>query len=292
MHKINWFYRIYSGAVNSPYKLLKNIFVIYVTGWAIIEPILAIMPSASNYLVGNSRFIGLLIVSLIGGLIGTSRLDRIAFRYRNSDISILFGDLFHQTGIKSIPVSQFMYETEVIPSSLQSFLIKRYLAGEEGGKGLNLYASELDNALRGKHYEIVERIVERGCEKFFPVGTSALLKYKNDLFLITATTVTELEGEIPDTNCSVTNLWIALTEMWRYARVHARGKDMNIPLTGSGVTGINLEPIRILELNMLVLINSLEEGGKITTGNINLVLHYSYFDQIDLRDLQKMWSKN
>ncbi len=57
------------------------------------------------------------------------------------------------------------------------------------------------------------------------------------------------------------------------------------------MTGIRLDPTRLLELNLLAIINSLEEGGKITTEEIRIILHPKYIEDINLNDFQSMWGQ-
>ena len=85
-------------------------------------------------------------------------------------------------------------------------------------------------------------------------------------------------------------MWLSLGKFWYQARIDARGKPINIPLIGSGVTGIRLSPNRILELNLLAIANAIEEGGKITTEEIRIILHPKYMEDINLSDFQNIWS--
>ena len=108
-------------------------------------------------------------------------------------------------------------------------------------------------------------------------------------YLLFALTKTELKGHIPNDNCQVTDLWIALREFWREAPTTPRGRPVSIPLVGSGAAGIKLLPTQVLELNLLALADAIAEEGKITTDEIRVVLHSSYLDQIDLSDLKRLW---
>lgn len=107
--------------------------------------------------------------------------------------------------------------------------------------------------------------------------------------MLFALTETELKGYIPSDNCNISKMWTALEGFWQKARIHSRGKLINIPLIGSGVTGIRLSPSRILELNLLAISNAIEEGGKITTEEIRIVLHPKYMETVNLEDFQNLW---
>lgn len=128
-------------------------------------------------------------------------------------------------------------------------------------------------------------------ERLYPLGTTALMEFEDHEFLFFAITWTEQKGHIPDDNCSTTNMWLALEKYWQEARKYALGKDINIPLIGSGITGVDLLPLHILELNFLSILSSISQRGKITTGEIRVILHPSIHSSIDLKLLEQLWKK-
>lgn len=215
--------------------------------------------------------------------------QQCSFHYNNSTIELVFGDLFMQPGLRVIPVSEFMEEMDVIPTSLQAIVMKKIQNKFEGNQGTKRYQAELAKALEPKVYEVLERSYQRGREKKYPLGTSALIQDGDQPYLYIAVTKTEVQEFMGFDNCNVTQLWLALEKMWREARKESRGKDVNIPLIGSGVTGIKLEPKQVLEMILLSLFKTLAEDGRITTGVIRIVLYPPYFDRIDLREHLPLW---
>lgn len=282
-------YRKWVAIKQSPKTLIIYIFVAYGVIWAILDPIMSIIPSFQIHFSGWDRYLIMLLISIAIGIVRIERPNEIVLRVQNSTIVITFGDLFNQQGIRVIPVSQFMYEMNVVPSSLQAIVIRRFIEGDEGIQGATAYKSALDAGLRNKQAQDITRSTETGAEKFYQLGTSAILKHASATYLYFAVTKTELMGHIPDDNCSLVKLLIALECMLDDARVQSRGQDINMPLIGSGMAGINLSPMRILELNLLAVLSSLVEKGNITTGNIRIVLHKKYFEQIDLNHFHQSW---
>lgn len=126
-------------------------------------------------------------------------------------------------------------------------------------------------------------------DRLYPLGTTAFMKSGKENFLFFAITWTELRGYIPDDNCSVTNMWVALEKFWHEARKYAHGEAINVPLIGSGITGINLKPIHILELNLLAILNSITRRGKITSNEIRIVLYPPKHSKVDLKSIQQIW---
>ena len=282
-------YRKWVTIKQDPKALIIYIFVAYGVIWAILDPIMSIIPSFQIYFSGWDRYLIMLSISIVIGFVRIERPNEIVLRVQNSTIVITFGDLFTQQGIRVIPVSQFMYEMDVVPSSLQAIVIRRFIEGGEGIQGATTYKNALDAGLRTKQTQEIVRFSETGTEKFYQLGTSAILKHVGETYLYFAVTKTELIGQIPDDNCSLVKLLMALECMLDEARVQSRGQDLNLPLIGSGMAGINLSPMRILELNLLAILSSLVEKGNITTGNIRIVLHEKYFEQIDLNHFHQSW---
>ena len=281
--------RRYIGARQNSTALIVGVFTIYGIIWAVLEPIMAIVPSVNVSFSGWDRFIILISVSLVIGFFSIKRPNKVKFRFQNTTVIIEFGDLFLQPGIRVVPVSQFMHELDVVSTSLQAIVIRRFVDDYEGMQGVSKYEAALNEALSDKSAQKITRFEEKGVERFYPLGTSVILRHADESYLFFAVTKTELKGHIPPDNCDSSKLWTALRSMWDEARIQSRGKDINIPLIGSGMTGINLSPRRILELNLLSLLSTLVENGNITTGVIRVVLHSKYFEQINLDQFRRSW---
>lgn len=55
------------------------------------------------------------------------------------------------------------------------------------------------------------------------------------------------------------------------------------------MAGIRLSPNHLLAINILALLNAIVEKGRMTTGEIKIVIHHKYFDDIDLSDFKQKW---
>ncbi|NES21509.1 MAG: hypothetical protein F6K41_21900 [Symploca sp. SIO3E6] len=282
--------RVIIGIKKQPLKLLTSIFLAYAAIWTILEPIIGIVPNAAQSFSGDVKFFTLIVISLCIGFYRNAVPNSINIKHGNYSIVILFGDLFSCNGFKVIPVSRYFFETQVVPTSLQSKIIQMFVQSREGDKGFSLYNQSLSSALQSTAYEERHRGATNQKERYYPLGATAVLELDGNNYMMFALTETELKGYIPKDNCNVSRMWIALENFWREARINARGKVINIPLIGSGVTGIKLNPSRLLEVNFLALVNELEEGGKITTEEVRIVLHPKYIEDINLSDFQSIWS--
>jgi hypothetical protein len=281
--------RIIVGIKKRPFNFLTNAFVVYAAAWTILEPILAIVPNAEQYFSGKSKFFVLLLLSICAGIYKNAVPVEIKIKFKNSAIIVSFGDLFLPNGFKVIPVSRYFFETQVVPTSLQNNLIQMFAQGREGGRGVSVYEKSLSEALQNLRYEERYRDATNQEEKYYSLGTTAVLELKGQNYMLFSLTETELKGYIPHDNCNVLKMWVALDKFWQEARINARGSSINIPLIGSGVSGIRLNPSRVLEINLLAIANAIEEGGYITTEEVRIILHPKYIQDINLGDFQNLW---
>lgn len=290
MSNYGFSHRIVLGVRQKPLKPFIGAFIAYAAIWTVLEPLISIVSPAQKYFSGELKFLILLLASILIGLYKSAVPRELSIQYGNSVIEIVFDDLFSFSGIKAIPVSRYFFEVEVVPTSLQNKIIQFFVQSQEGSKGFSVYDKSLSLALHREQYQELYRDATQRKEKYYPLGTTAFLELDGKNYMLFALTETELKGHMPSDNCNISNMWTALEVFWQKARIHSRGIPINIPLIGSGVTGIRLSPSRILELNLLAIANAIEEGGKITTEEVRIVLHPKYMEAINLEDFQSLWS--
>ena len=282
--------RVIIGFKKKPLNFILNAFIIYTVIWSLVEPLIGFMPSLGNLIPQSLKIVLLISGSIVLGLIRNAIPNEIKIKYDNSIIRIKFGDLFLTEGLNVIPVSRFFLETQVVKTSLQNILINKFIDSEGHSIGLGLYLKSLSRALETSNFDYIARRNDVGREQYYPLGTTAQLRLRNGEYLLFALTETEIEEFIKADNCDATNMWIALEEFWKNARRMSRGRNINIPLLGSGVTGIRMNAKQILEFNLLAIVNALEAGGRITTGDISIILYTpKYLEEINLSDFSNMW---
>jgi Domain of unknown function (DUF6430) len=289
MNKYGLLYRVILGVRQKPLKTLASIFIAYAAIWTILEPLISIVSPAGKYFSGELKFFVLVIVSSLIGLYKSAVPKDISIQYGNAVVKVVFGDLFTFNGIKAIPVSRYFFELEIVPTSLQNKVIQFFIQSQEGSKGFDFYEQSLFSALEHETFQEIYRSATQRKEKYYALGSTAFLKLNSEDFALFSLTETELKEYVSNDNCNISKMWASLEVFWQKARVQSRGRPINIPLIGSGVTGIRLSPNRILELNLLAIINAIEEGGKITTEEIRIVLHPKYMETIILDSFQSLW---
>ncbi len=292
MNNSNLIKRISLGVKDKPLRSLKKTLLAYGSIWGFIAPLITFFPSTKQFFLGLFQFITLVIISIIIGLYRSAVPTEIEFKYNNQAIKIIFGDIFDFDDYKVIPVSRFFFETQVMQKSLQRQIIKKFEDSGDITRGVQPYLEPLETALQGKVYQEMNRNKTREKEKYYPLGTTAFLALEGKKYILFSLTETELDGYIPDDNCDVSKMWEALEKFWESALSNARGNAINIPLIGSGVTGIRLNPSQILELNLLAIANAVEKNGRITTEEIRIIIYSknNYIKEINLNDFKNIWS--
>lgn len=203
--------------------------------------------------------------------------------HTNTCFEILFGDLFQQPGIRAIAVTEY-FDSQigrpVSDKSLHGMLIQNVLGGHT-----EAFDKSVNEELRGIEGQTTAK--KEGKNKAFPIGTTALIPFNQDRYLLFALTRADVENCKADAD--VADMWKALHAMWQRARIESGGHDVNLPLVGGGLSGIGL-PARDL-LNLLILSAITETKSKEITQTIRIVLHRNLLAQIDLREVKKYWEE-
>lgn len=124
-----------------------------------------------------------------------------------------------------------------------------------------------------------------GKQECYEIGTTALIGVNADRYIVFA--FAKAEPETCKAYGNVELMWKALHALWQRVRVEANDYPVNLPLLGSGLSGLGL-PTRDL-LNLLILSAITETKARKVTSRIRVVLHESKWKDIDLRDVKKYW---
>jgi hypothetical protein len=234
---------------------------------------------------GSPALIAITCISVGFGLKKVWKPSKIKIKTAQSDtiIEVLFGDLFVQSGIRIIAVNDFFDSkigNPVSDKSLHGIFLKECF----GGSPLS-FDQQLDEQLKDVNGENVPE--KEGKIKRYPIGTTAVVTVNIDkyvLFALTNTDATDCKA-----SSDVTNMWYALHCMWQRARSESGGHEVNLPLVGSGLSGLGL-PTRDL-LNVIILSAITETKAREVTKKIRIVLHESRFEELDLRNVQSYWEE-
>jgi hypothetical protein len=247
------------------------------------QGIVFFLPTIGNKFANVENFVGVIIVSLLYGRIRTWKKYQVDFKISNTDttIELFFGDLFREEGLRVIPVNEF-FDSEigkpVSEVSLHGILIKNHMDGKSFDNIVDCQLSE-DKSEN-------EPNKTRGKNKRYPIGTTVKITTDADYLLFA---LAETDPNTCKARCDIATMWKALERFWQKARSETGGKPINIPLVGSGLSGVGL-PARDL-LNLIILsVIKITQKEKITS-KIRIVLPKDRFEELDLRSIKKYWGE-
>ena len=267
-----------NGVVGHLWKTIRHAFVAFSVMWTLIEGLNNFVPEIQ---VKGPIALGIIVLISVGyALKQVWKPSKVEIKISNSNttIEVIFGDLFQLEGIRAIAVNEFFDSKlgrPVSDKSLHGIFISKCFGGHP--ESFDKQVEEQLNAIESVDVDKVE-----GKKKSFPIGSSALITVNQDKYLAFAFAKTD------PTTCKaysdVTMMWVALHQLWQRARVELGGHALNIPLVGSGLSGLGL-PTRDL-LNLIILSAITETKAKPVTHRIRIVLHRDRFDDLDLRDVK------
>ena len=272
---------LWNGIVKHPWKTISHTFVAFSVMWTITEGLNNLVPEIQ---IKGFVALGIFILISIGyALKQVWKPSEIEIKLSNTNtiIEVIFGDLFQLEGIRAIAVNEFFDSKlgrPVSDKSLHGIFINKCFGGYP-----ETFDKQVHEQLKGIESFEVDKV--EGKTKSFPIGSVALITVNQDRYLVFALSKTD-----PNTckaYSDVTMMWVALHQLWQRARVELGGHSLNIPLVGSGLSGLGL-PTRDL-LNLIILSAITETKAKPVTHRIRIVLHRDRFDDLDLRDVKQHW---
>jgi hypothetical protein len=225
----------------------------------------------------------IILISISYALKQVWKPSKIEIKVSNSNttIEVVFGDLFQQDGIRAIAVNEFFDSKlgrPVSDKSLHGIFLKKCFGGHP-----EPFDKQVNEQLDGIESSEVQKV--EGKTKSFPIGSSALVMVDQDRYLTFA--LAKTDPETCKAYSDVTMMWGALHQLWQRARIESSGYAVNLPLVGSGLSGLGL-PTRDL-LNLIILSAITETKAKQVTDRIRIVLHRDRFEDLDLRDVKQHW---
>lgn len=198
----------------------------------------------------------------------------------NSRISVRFGDIFEEPGLRVIPVNEF-FDCElgehVSPVTLHGQIIARLYGGDA-----TRFSRDVDPLLPSGTALSVPRADGRTLS--YPLGTTVQVKFNHERYLLVAFARTDPATR--KAHASVQDMWTAIEGLWKAARIHSNGDRIVLPLLGSGQSGVGLPPQQLLTL---ILAAALAETKRQRIGReIVVVIQEEFFEDVDLNALDAL----
>jgi len=270
------------GVKRHPWLGCVSWFAAFSVMWTLVEGLTHFLPDIP--LKGCGTLITIAVIGLgyaIWRIWQPTAID-ITIPHTNTRLTVCFGDLFAQTGYRAIAVSEY-FESElglpVSEKSLHGIFLKRCFGG---------HGESFDNIVNREVDGLASQTVatkKAGKQKKYPIGTTAVVPVNNDKYLCFA--LCETDPATCKVHADVPMLWKALLGLWQKARVSSGGDALVLPLVGSGISGVGLEPRELLDLIILSVIT--ETKRQQITMQVRIVLADDRFENIDLRQVQNCW---
>ncbi|MDP3743145.1 MAG: DUF6430 domain-containing protein [Methylotenera sp.] len=275
---------LWNGIVKHPFKLGAYAFTAFSVIYTIIQAVNEFIPEIT--IKGKFALIAVVLISIVYSLKKVWKPSKVEIKIANANTSIevVFGDLFTQKGIRSIAVNEFFDSKigkPVSDKSLHGIFIQKCFGGHP-----EPFDKQIETQLINIKNEEVTKI--DGKSKKYPIGTTAIVSVNSDQYLVFA--LTKTDTSTCKAYSDVDMMWVALSKLWERARIESGGHDINLPLIGSGLSGLGL-PTRDL-LNLIILSAITETKAKEVTHKIRIVLHQDRFEDLDLRDVKKHWEED
>lgn len=274
---------LWHGIVRYPLKISQHIFTTFSIIFTLIKGITHFIPSLK---IDGATSLAIVILISVGiALKKVWKPSRIEIQIANCNtvIEVIFGNIFEQAGIRAISVNNFFDSKLGLPvsdKSLHGIFINNCFGGHP-----EPFDKQLDKQLSSIASDDVEKI--EGKTKCFPIGTTAIINSNQDRYLVFA--LSETDPKTCKARSDVTMMWVALHRLWQRTRIESGGHAINLPLVGSGLSGIGL-PTRDL-LNLIILSAITETKSREITQKIRIVLHRDRFDELDLREVKQYWKE-
>lgn len=264
-----------------PINLAVQGLVAFSVGWTVTEA-LSYFFEWSN-LKSGGWFTVIILGSVVYSIYSSWRPQRVEISVPTSIVSveIAFGDIFEQDGVVAIPVNEFFdseFGLPVSEKSLHGIFLQRIFGGQP-----DAFDRQVAAKLDGSEEEIVARA--QGKDRRFKIGTSVVVEAAAGRFLTFAFTRTDLATHKASANAP--QMLAALAGLWKTARAELGGDVLNLPLVGSGLSGVGL-PAR--DLLNLIIVSFLDETKKQTVAHkLRIVLTKDRLSEVDLGEMKKFW---
>ena len=272
-----------TGLRRHPWRTLVIAFAAFSVLWTLTEAITHFLPCVK--IEGGYALSIIIVVSILYSLNRIWKPSAVSVKVATTStvIDVIFGDLFAQDGLKAIAVTEFFESelgTPVSDKSLHGIFLKKCFGG-----GVQAFDKQVNEQLKGLQFTPAPATKSEGKNKSFPIGTTSLIKVDAAPYIVFA--LAKAEPVWCKAYSDVTMMWTAMHKLWERARVESGGHPLNLPLIGSGLSGIGL-PTRDL-LNLIILSAITETKARQITRRIRIILHPDRFEEIDLRDVKQHW---
>jgi hypothetical protein len=254
------------------------------TIWLFIEFLSALFDTVRNCTNNYDWYflIFVILISLFYGFREAWPLMKMSrkFKSSNTEICVIIGDLFSQPHNLVVTSSDF-FDTSIPQGtrvSLKSQMIDKYFSGNIQTLDRLIDKSLVDQGANGTFESS-----KNGKKYRFPIGTIAVVPAsQNKIFIAVLATLT-FQNNIKHTLSDPNKLHIALNELWKQVRIEGRMKEVSVPILGSGLAGINLSNLMVIEL--IIMSYAINSKTNRISDKLTIVLPKEKYDPRDFNEI-------
>ncbi len=194
-----------------------------------------------------------------------------------TQITLKYGDIFHESGWKAIGVNDFFDDT-VDEDLVSSRSLHGIVLNDHWGQNRADWRKQIQIALN--KVTGVPEARSKGKRTRYPIGTTARASSAEHNFLFVVLGETSLKDNT--TSANTEQLIRAVRGLAREARAACSMKPLIVPLMGDGLSRINMPPTILIDLIITALVEE-SRYGKIT-GEIKIVLHTKHERSTNLKN--------
>lgn len=276
MNKVSIVHQVVLGIRQHPGRFALAFPLAFAALWGILEPIVTKYVA----LLTPQALVILAVGALIVACFQVQAPSEITLRWHplGLTVTVKVGDLFQQdAGLVITSDDLFLVKDQklVNPRSLIGQLVDR----EYRSKAEDL-DSQIQQALAAQvHAE------EAPGRRHYPIGTTAVIRNHSHRIFIMALCQVSRDGT--HGSASAEDLLLALQQLWRTVAREPTGKPVAVPLVGTGQTGAGLSAPVALHIMLTSLVVSARKQP--ITDHIQIIVHPSAFDGLDLRGIRDAW---
>ena len=269
-------------------RLVVSFFGFVGASWLVLEVISYFFPNLRDLLPPAVGFLLLLILAAVYA-VWRSR-PRLQLQHTisgtNYTIRVKVGNLFEEVDkdpkrVCLVVGTNDYFDTElhqiINPKAIDGQFIERYFNGSS-----HELDAEIETLLRAAHVRGEPHPKPCGKEMRYPLGTVLPIRRENKLFLFTAF------FHMNDKCVAYSNaheLWDSLMKLWDAVKQHGKGREIVVPIIGSGLGGVNLTRLVLAQLVLLSFVAASRQSK--VADAMTLVIYSGDIDKISTEELDE-----
>jgi hypothetical protein len=200
------------------------------------------------------------------------------------NLSVFYGNIFKQKDVIVIPVNEYfdtIVDEEIVSSStLHGQFVKNVFGGN-----IEVLEQKISKELQNHKVVSLDQSRIRGNKQKYKLGTTISINKNGVDYFLVAFTRFSTDNKAESFNI---DYQVVIQSLLDYIHLNSQGRNINIPLIGGGLSGVNISKQKLLEYLLL----SIQIHDHLTiSGNVNVVLNKNLKnDKIDLCRIEEVYS--